>query len=160
MARETPSQTAGPYVHIGLMPNAAGISGVYGQDIGAVMVSDPDVVLTGCIYDGDGALVTDAVIEVWQADIGAFGRSASDAETGEFRIKTRRAKDAFLTLWIIARGINIGQHTRAYWPGQVPDLPGLDGTRAQTMVMREVGPGAYRFDIHLQGPDETVFLDV
>lgn len=160
MARETPSQTAGPYVHIGLMPNAAGIAGIYGQDIGSAMVSDPDAVLTGCIYDGDGAPVTDAVVEVWQADIRAFGRAATDAETGEFRIKTRRTEDAFLTLWIMARGINIGLHTRAYWPGQVPDLPGLGQGRERSLIAKEVAPGTYRFDIHLQGPDETVFFDI
>ena len=159
MARETPSQTAGPYLHIGLMPNAAGIDGVYRHDVGSVMVSNPDIVLTGCIYDGAGAPVTDAVIEAWQADIGAFGRSASDPDTGEFRFETCRSDDAFLTLWIIARGINLGLYTRAYWPGDLPALPGLDEARARTLMMQDKGRGAYRFDMHLQGPHETVFLD-
>ena len=29
MLKETPSQTAGPYVHIGLVPNFCDITGVY-----------------------------------------------------------------------------------------------------------------------------------
>lgn len=32
--KESPSQTAGPYVHIGLTPNFSGISGVYPDDLG------------------------------------------------------------------------------------------------------------------------------
>ncbi|MEM7291256.1 MAG: hypothetical protein AAF412_12955, partial [Pseudomonadota bacterium] len=31
--RETGSQTAGPYVHIGCLPNMAGIEGVYPEDL-------------------------------------------------------------------------------------------------------------------------------
>ena len=38
--KESPSQTAGPYVHIGLTPNFVGIGGVYGQDLGSTMVND------------------------------------------------------------------------------------------------------------------------
>ena len=36
--KETPSQTAGPYVHIGLTPNFADIKGVYPTDPGVVFV--------------------------------------------------------------------------------------------------------------------------
>jgi len=38
--KETPSQTAGPYVHIGLTPNFCGIGGVYETDLGARMVNE------------------------------------------------------------------------------------------------------------------------
>ncbi|TIQ61460.1 MAG: protocatechuate 3,4-dioxygenase subunit alpha, partial [Mesorhizobium sp.] len=38
--KESPSQTAGPYVHIGLTPNFVDIGGVYETDLGVVMVSD------------------------------------------------------------------------------------------------------------------------
>src|SRR5690606_14898376 len=38
--KESPSQTAGPYVHIGMTPNFCGIEGVYAEDLGAVMVND------------------------------------------------------------------------------------------------------------------------
>ncbi|MBU2190844.1 MAG: protocatechuate 3,4-dioxygenase subunit alpha, partial [Alphaproteobacteria bacterium] len=38
--KESPSQTAGPYVHIGLTPNFCDITGVYDDDLGRVMVND------------------------------------------------------------------------------------------------------------------------
>ena len=38
--KESPSQTAGPYVHIGCTPNFAGIAGVYEHDLGDSMVND------------------------------------------------------------------------------------------------------------------------
>jgi len=70
--KETPSQTAGPYVHIGLTPNFCDISGVYEGDLGTAMVNDKTtgerITVTGRLFDGAGALVRDAVIEIWQAD--------------------------------------------------------------------------------------------
>ncbi|MGO7493749.1 protocatechuate 3,4-dioxygenase subunit alpha, partial [Rhizobium ruizarguesonis] len=65
--KETPSQTAGPYVHIGLTPNFCDITGVYDTDLGIEMVNDKTlgerITVTGRIFDGAGALVRDAVIE-------------------------------------------------------------------------------------------------
>ena len=70
--KETPSQTAGPYVHIGMTPNFAEIRGVYDTDLGATMLM-PDtvgerIVITGRVIDGAGVPVGDAVVELWQAD--------------------------------------------------------------------------------------------
>ena len=75
--KETPSQTAGPYVHIGMTPNLCGITGVIDADAGASMLT-PDtrgerITITGRVLDGSGAPVGDAVLEIWQADAdGAF----------------------------------------------------------------------------------------
>ena len=38
--KESPSQTAGPYVHIGLTPNFCGIGGVYASDLGGAMANE------------------------------------------------------------------------------------------------------------------------
>src|SRR6218665_203528 len=70
--KETPSQTAGPYVHIGLTPNFSGIKGVYATDPGSVMLT-PDtvgqrIVVAGRVLDGAGSPVADGVVEGWQAD--------------------------------------------------------------------------------------------
>ena len=55
--RETPSQTAGPYVHIGLTPNFSEINGVYDADLGIAMVNDKTlgerITVKGRIFDGD-----------------------------------------------------------------------------------------------------------
>lgn len=70
--KETPSQTAGPYVHIGMTPNFCDITGVIAQDLGKTMLNGPvegeriDIVIR--ILDGAGAPLADGVVEIWQAD--------------------------------------------------------------------------------------------
>lgn len=108
--KETPSQTAGPYVHIGLTPNGCGIEGVYAGDLGAAMVNDRTlgqrITITGRVLDGTGTPLKDALVEIWQADaeglynspselrgtadpnFTGWGRSACDGTTGEFRFET------------------------------------------------------------------------
>ena len=108
--KESPSQTAGPYVHIGLTPNVAGIGGVYENDLGAMMVSDRTlgrrITITGRVLDGTGTPLKDALLEIWQADanglynspselrgsadpdFAGWGRSATNGETGEYRFET------------------------------------------------------------------------
>jgi len=108
--KETASQTAGPYVHIGLTPNFCDINGVYPQDLGTAMVNDKTkgerITIKSRVIDGAGALLRDSLVEIWQADAeglynspsemrGAadpnftgWGRCPSDMETGEFVFET------------------------------------------------------------------------
>ena len=75
-----------------------------------------------------------------------------------------------VNLWLVSRGVNIGLSTRMYFADEVeanaedPVLNIVDPTsrRATLLAQREVRDGAvvYVFDIHLQGPAETVFFDV
>ncbi|MGE3771647.1 MAG: protocatechuate 3,4-dioxygenase subunit alpha [Gammaproteobacteria bacterium] len=190
---ESPSQTAGPYLHIGLTPSLAGLAGVYAQNLGAVMLA-PDtpgmrIAIEGTIVDGDGAPLRDALVEIWQADaegrhaasdgsssFTGWGRQATDLATGLFRFETVkpgavRCADGSLqaphvALWIVARGINLGLHTRMYFPEDAaaqavdPVLSRIEPReRVRTLVARAEGGGRYRFDIRLQGDDETVFFD-
>lgn len=194
---ETASQTAGPYVHIGCVPNFCGISGVYEQDLGSNIITDEmpgkRITIAGIIFDGMGSIVKDALIEVWQADskgdyaeprptstqdqdFTGWGRRAVDPETGEWRfdtIKPGRVAHVkgfmapHITIWIVARGINIGLHTRLYFPEdsaaheQDPILARIEHKdRVQTLIALPEGSDLYRFNIHLQGPQETVFFDV
>ena len=147
--KETPSQTGGPYVHIGMTPNFAEITGVYATDPGITMLT-PDtkgerIVVSGRVFDGTGAVLTDAVVELWQADAdGTFaapmgpnsnsapafqgwGRQASNGE-GVFTFETikpgrvagpdGKPMAPHVVLWIVARGINIGLQTRIYFPDE------------------------------------------
>jgi hypothetical protein len=70
--KESPSQTAGPYVHIGLTPNFCGIEGVYDQDLGIAMVTDKTkgerITVEGRVFDGAGTPLKDVLVEIWQAD--------------------------------------------------------------------------------------------
>ena len=75
---ETPSQTAGPYVHIGLIPHQAGFE-IFDQALGATMVGDrvrgERIRIEGRVLDGQGDPCRDVLLEIWQAN--AAGRYAS-----------------------------------------------------------------------------------
>lgn len=192
---ETPSQTAGPYLHIGLTPRSAGLGGPFPADPGASMAEDAargeHIAIRGRVLDGLGEPVRDAVVEAWQADaagrlpgrpgadpaLTGWGRSACDSGSGEFGFDTikpggvpwpdGRPQAPHVTLWIVARGINLGLHTRLYFPDEAeanardPLLARIDPpVRARTLVAWADGPGLYRHDVRLQGEGETVFLDM
>lgn len=193
MLVETPSQTAGPYVHIGCIPTFAGIEGVYSEDLGLSPISEGakgDIItITGSIYDGTGWAMRDAMFESWQADatgrypgqdgadpaVSGFCRFATDKDTGEYTLKTvkpgsvldrtGRRMAPHVSLWIVARGINIGLQTRIYFEDeQNHDDPLLarieQRPRVDTLIAEKTGDGRYRFDVRLQGDRETVFLDI
>lgn len=190
---ETPSQTAGPYVHIGLMPTYAGNAGYYDHEIGVSPIADGAkgqiVEIVGSVYDGTGWALRDALIESWQADstglfpgqegadpaVSGHCRFAADAVTGEFTLRTvkpgpvpsryGRAFAPHISLWIVARGINIGLQTRIYFEDEDnegdPLLSRIEQRpRVDTLIARKTAEGRYRFDIRLQGEGETVFLDI
>ncbi len=80
--KESPSQTAGPYVHIGLTPNFCGIPGVFEEDLGARMVNDKTkgerITVRTRVFDGTGTPLKDALIEIWQADSDGLYNSPSE----------------------------------------------------------------------------------
>jgi protocatechuate 3,4-dioxygenase alpha subunit len=200
--KESPSQTAGPYVHIGATPNWVEITGVWREDLGLVLVGPETkgerILVKGRILDGSGAPVRDALVEIWQADAQGlynspeekrgqadphfvgFGRQPTDGTTGEYRFETIKPGRApsrdgrlmapHITFWIVARGINIGLHTRMYFGdeaaanGECPVLGRIEpAERRATLVAgrgEEQGLPAYTFDIRLQGQNETVFFDM
>jgi protocatechuate 3,4-dioxygenase alpha subunit len=199
--KETPSQTAGPYVHIGTNPNWVDITGVYSRDLGLVLAGPETggekILMTGRILDGAGRPLTDALVEIWQADaaglynspadrrgtadptFAGWGRQPTDAKTGEFRFATikpgrvpysdGRPMAPHITVWIVARGINIGLHTRMYFGdeaaanAQCPVLARIENpNRVATLIAprREGTPPVYTFDVQLQGENETVFFDI
>lgn len=197
--KETPSQTAGPYVHIGLTPNWSGIAGVFPQDLGSSMINAETIgeriTVEGTVYDGGGAPVRDCVLEVWQADsaglypspsemrgtadpnFSGWGRFPADSATGAYQFETikpaavpfpdGRTQAPHISFWVVARGINLGLHTRMYFSdeadanGKDPILtrPDFPADRRGTLIGEREG-NTVRFDIHLQGPQETVFFDI
>lgn len=107
--KETPSQTAGPYVHIGLTPNALGNPGIYPADLGRSPIragaKGERIVITGRVIDGAGMILSDALFESWQADadgifpgndprgpadpnVTGWARVAADFDTGIWRLYT------------------------------------------------------------------------
>lgn len=119
--RETASQTAGPYVHIGLTPNFAAIRGVYPDDLGKAMVNADTkgerITVRGRCFDGAGQPLRDALIEIWQADAAGLYQSPTE---------TRGASDPNFTGW----GRQPADGTTGEWsfetikPGRVPHPDG------------------------------------
>lgn len=196
--KETPSQTAGPYVHIGLTPNKLGIHGIYPADLGESPIRDGAqgevVTITGRVIDGAGMILRDALMESWQADaaglysagdprgpadpaVPGWARIIADFDSGEWVLRTikpgrvpapdGRLMAPHISLWVVARGINLGLQTRIYFEDEAEanaDCPVLNRiehrARVDTLIAKRTGPGAYRFDVILQGENETVFFDI
>ena len=196
--KESASQTAGPYVHIGCTPNWLGITGIYPVDLGATMLTPQTkgerILIKGRVIDGSGTPLRDALIEIWQADadglypgrgekrgqadpgFAGWGRCPTDGASGEFRFETikpgrvpfpdGRLQAPHISFWIVARGINLGLNTRLYFADETatnaedPILRRIEhGARRDTLLGTRQG-NVYRFDIHLQGAQETVFFDI
>ena len=160
--KESPSQTAGPYIHIGATPNSCGISGIYAEDLGARLVNEKTlgtrITVTGRIVDGTGTPLRDALIEIWQADstglypghgsgdpnFSGFGRQAVDGETGIYRFEPikpgcvpfpdGRMMAPHISILIFARGINTGLHTRLYFSDEA------EANRADPVLTRVEHP--------------------
>lgn len=201
---ETPSQTAGPYVHIGLIPHQAGFD-IFETSLGTSLLGPETrgerIRVEGRILDGTGAPVRDALVEVWQANAAGryahpadrqegkapdpafrgWGRTGTDFQSGIWAFETikpgpvegrrgHRPMAPHLTLWIVARGINLGLSTRMYFGDEEaanaadPVLNIIEQPeRRQTLIARrEIRDGrpVYLFDIRLQGERETVFFDI
>ena len=146
--RETPSQTAGPYVHIGLAPGAAGFD-IYeqelGWDIAGPNAKGERIRVEGLVIDGTGSPIKDVMLEAWQANSAGiyagheggevedgfrgWGRVITDFETGEWAFDTVKPGPVpgrsgsvmapHINLWIVARGINLGLNTRLYFADEL-----------------------------------------
>jgi protocatechuate 3,4-dioxygenase alpha subunit len=142
--------------------------------------SPGSVRLHGRVYDGGGEPVPDAILELWQTDaegnvvqepgslhrdghtFTGWGRASTD-RTGHFSFTTVRPGAPFFALTVLARGLLNRLFTRVYLPEAAGDpfLATVDPDRRSTLLATrdETGPvTSYRFDVRLQGEEETVFL--
>ncbi|MBO6771317.1 MULTISPECIES: protocatechuate 3,4-dioxygenase subunit alpha [unclassified Thalassospira] len=201
--KETASQTAGPYVHIGLIPKQAGFD-IFENNFTNIMADENTrgerIIIEGRVIDGTGTPLRDALLEIWQANADGrynheldrqntgeidanfrgWGRTGTDFDTAVYRFETikpgvvtgRNGRDMapHVNFWIVARGINIGLNTRMYFGDEQianaadPVLNLIEQTeRRKTLIATRDDSGAvpvYRFDIVLQGENETVFFDI
>jgi protocatechuate 3,4-dioxygenase alpha subunit len=171
----TPSQTVGPFLSIGL-PWPDGPTVVPKGTPGAIMI-------TGTVFDGAGEPVPDALVETWQADpdgrfdhpddprgavnkgFRGFGRCPTDSQ-GNYWIHTLQpgaipGQAPHIDVSVLARGLLHRVVTRIYFPDNVSDpvLDTVDAARRHTLIAIPTDDG-YRFDIRLQGSDETVFFEL
>lgn len=198
--KETASQTAGPYVHIGLAPGAAGFD-IYekelGWDIAGPNARGERIRVSGLVIDGTNSPVKDVMLEAWQANADGiyahpehngdvekgfkgWGRVITDFATGQWSFDTIKPGPVVgrngqmmaphINLWIVARGINVGLNTRIYFSDEEqsntsdPVLNTIEWeNRRKTLIASRSETDEianYRFDIRLQGDDETVFFDI
>jgi protocatechuate 3,4-dioxygenase alpha subunit len=172
----TPGQTIGPFFGYAL-PFERGNELVPPGSAGAIR-------LHGVLTDGAGVPVPDALLEIWQADadgvvptaVGSlrrdgwtftgWGRASTD-EDGHFSFTTVKPgavqpdSAPFIAVTVFARGLLNRLFTRAYLPGaeSAKDrlLNSVPADRRHTLIATPDQDGL-RFDIRLQGEDETVFL--
>ena len=155
----TPSQTIGPFFAFALLPGASA---------NLVAPGGPGAIpLTGRLTDGAGEAVRDAIVELWDADRGSFGRSGTE-DDGRFAFTIAKPAPSgpqapHLSVSIFARGLLARVCTRIYFPDETwanaadPTLASLPD--ASTLIAVQDGDGL-RFDICLQGKGQTVFFDV
>ncbi|MFD1214448.1 protocatechuate 3,4-dioxygenase subunit alpha [Arthrobacter sp. GCM10027362] len=175
----TPGQTIGPFYGYAL-PYEKGSELVHRAHPGAIR-------LHGVVSDGNGDPVPDSMLEIWQADengrisqadgslvrddftFTGWGRAAVD-NVGHYTFTTvnpgatEDGKAPFIALVVFARGLLNRLFTRIYLPEDTealasdPLLSSLPEDRRRTLIAEREPNGDLRFDIRLQGADETVFL--
>jgi protocatechuate 3,4-dioxygenase, alpha subunit len=175
MLGSTPSQTVGPFFAFGLPFEG-----------GERLVEAGGIWITGTVFDGAGEPVSDALVEIWQANrhgryrhpedtreelpledgFDGFGRCGTD-EHGEFRFYTVKpgatAPHApHINVIVLARGLLRHLYTRIYFPDEEeanaadPLLSSIDDPVQRQTLIAD----GLRFDIHLQGERQTAFLDI
>jgi protocatechuate 3,4-dioxygenase alpha subunit len=185
--KRTPSQTVGPFFHLGL-------DWLNNGDLAAPGVAGERIAISGTVRDGEGNPVPDAVLEFWQADAAGryahpedqrakdadprffgFARVATDGE-GRFRLETVKPgrvpgrgntlQAPHILVAVFMRGLLRHAFTRIYFADEEgnaadPVLALVDApARRRTLVAeRQSGTAEYRWDIAMQGENETVFFE-
>jgi protocatechuate 3,4-dioxygenase alpha subunit len=193
MTKRTPSQTVGPYLHLGLTQGMFGAPEVFGPAVADAGVPGTHIRIEGRVLDGEGSVLPDALIETWQADgegryahpadgrppasnsFRGFGRCPT-AKDGTFHIATIRPgrvpgpngtmQAPHINVSVLARGVLKRLFTRIYFAGDPanasdPILALVPADRRDTLLAKAdpKAPNVFRFDIRLQGANETVFFD-
>lgn len=182
----TPSQTVGPYLHIGL-------DWLNTTELAPAGVAGEHIVIEGRLFDAQGELVPDGLIEIWQANAQGvyahpddgrtgtpgflgFGRCATDAE-GRFRFSTikpgsvpgkdDRMQAPHIMVNVFARGLLKQLSTRIYFPGDAHDadfvMQQVPADRRATLVAKpDASGGKFEWNVVLGGGSdaETVFFDI
>lgn len=191
---QTPSQTVGPYFAYGLTGEQYGyaLRGIADGAVARPEIEGQHIRIEGRVFDGAGAPINDALIEIWQADSRgryahpADGRGSNAAFKGFGRqgtgphpehkfifdtVKPGRVDDRqapHINVIVLMRGQLVHSFTRIYFSDEAaanardPVLLAVPAERRHTLIAtREASTGkpVYRFDIHMQGAEETVFFD-
>jgi protocatechuate 3,4-dioxygenase, alpha subunit len=188
MSRQaTTSQTVGPFFSIGM-------TRMKRDDLASAGTSGERVTIAGQVFDGDGKPVSDAILEIWQANsygkyahpadqqdkpveasFSGYGRIPTDDE-GKFRFTTikpgqvpdlgGKLQAPHIVVSVFARGLLRRLVTRIYFPDEPANaadfaLNLVEPSRRETLIAKKIAgaSGALKWDVVLQGSNETVFFD-
>jgi protocatechuate 3,4-dioxygenase alpha subunit len=192
--KQTPSQTVGPYFAYGLCPEQYNFDfkSLFTPAVANHEAAGEHISIVGQVFDGDGNVIGDAMLEVSQVDSqGRYPASRAEVETSGFRgfarvgtgtdpqkrfivetVKPGRAsanEAPHLNVIVTMRGMLLHTFTRIYFDDEAaanesdPVLGLVPAERRATLIARRA-PGTsktvYRFDIRMQGEQETVFFDL
>lgn len=181
---QTPSQTVGPFFNIGLIYDETQSDLVQEQTAGfRILISGtvydgdgqpiPDAMVEIWQPDANGIYSHPADPLHAQADphFRGFGR-AENLHEGQFTFHTikpgsRDGQAPYINVNVFARGMLIHALTRIYFADEAanandPVLTSVPADRRHTLLATRDDstiPPTYRFDIHMQGDNETVFFD-
>ncbi len=184
----TPSQTVGPYFAMRLpwpdgpyvvSPDEPGAITIYGRMYDGVGNVIPDGLVETWQADPDGRFAHPddprGPVPSGYHEFRAFGRCET-APDGSFKIVTLKpgplpaldggTEAPHLDVSVFARGMLDRCVTRLYFPDEEaanaadPALATVPADRRSTLIAEAVEDGQFRWDIHLQGDQETVFFDV
>ena len=184
---ETPFQTAGPFLHIGCMPNKIKINNLYESDLGEIPFKNKHdskmITVKGSVFDGNGIALDDVMLESWQSDENGqflegngFARFIPDNLTKKFKLITVKPgqienldginQSPHICLSISSRGLNMILNTRIYFEDDDlindPILSTIKNNKGNidSLVAKKIKKNVYVFDIFLQGDKETVFFNL
>lgn len=184
MTQQSASQTVGPYFRIGLIYGDAQNELVNEQTLGkritikgVVLDANNEPINDAMIEiwqpDANGIFnhAADPLRDQADPNFRGFGR-AENRDGGAFEFKTikpgaRDGQAPYINVHVFARGMLIHALTRIYFEGEPANdsdsvLQSVSADRLHTLLARREENGdrlTYRFDIHMQGEDETVFFD-
>ena len=163
MAGLTPFQTVGPFLSLGLHVGFA----PHEEDSGTLLT------IRGRLLDGDGQGIPDGVLEFWHPHLTALRRSLT-APDGSFDVTLSRPhaveradgrpQAPHVAVRVLGRGILTQYYTRLYLHDDPltaidPILQLVPEARRHTLIATPLSPNEYRFDVIVQGEDETVFFE-
>ena len=191
-AKLTPSQTVGPFFAYGLAAKQYGYPD--NQIAGGVLVGEGTpgerIRIAGHVFDGEGAPIPDALVEIWQADaagrypgvggsnaeFAGFGRQGTGADSAcRFDFQTVKPgkvdgrQAPHITVIVFMRGLLTHVYTRLYFSDEAPAnavdpvLAAVPASRRHTLIASRdplAVDALYLFDIRMQGKDETVYFDM
>jgi protocatechuate 3,4-dioxygenase, alpha subunit len=182
----TPSQTVGPFFAYGITAEQYGYG--YTQIANNKLIKEENVKghrikITGRVIDGAGHPIPDAVIEIWQGDtVGSytnpsfrgFGRvGTGTSQDNSFEFETIKPgsignEAPHINVIVLMRGLLTHAFTRIYFGDEDeanrldPVLNSVAIERRKTLIAQNVQDShtiQYRFDIYMQGDNETVFFE-